>query len=139
MFSWKSYQRNSEVEQKAIKEIQRWCKKLSKNFRGSAKIYQKTSEVVQKSYQTTSEVVIKAIKELHRWCKKLSKNFKVVQKAIKEFQNDANKFAFRAEKKNDLSILSKSNALKRTAIDKERNRSKLKLEKAKLMKLKECL
>lgn len=44
-----------------------------------------------------------------------------------------------AKKKNDLSILSKANALKRATIDKESNLIELKLKKAKLMELKELL
>ena len=62
-----------------------------------------------------------------------------LEKAIKEFQNDADKYAFEAEKKNDLSILSKTNALKRAAVDKEGNLSELKSKKAKLVELKERL
>ena len=52
-----------------------------------------------------------------------------LEKPIKELQNDADKFTFEAEKKNDLSILSKVNALKRAAIDKKVNLSELKLKK----------
>ena len=62
-----------------------------------------------------------------------------LRKAIKELQNDADKFAFEAEKKKNLNSLSKANAFKRAAIDKEGNLSELKLKKAKLMELKERL
>ena len=41
-----------------------------------------------------------------------------LEKAIKELQNDADKFAFEAEKKNDLRILSKANALEPQLIKK---------------------
>ena len=40
-----------------------------------------------------------------------------LEKAVRELQNDADKFAF--EKKNNLSILLKANALKRTELIKE--------------------
>ena len=53
--------------EKAIKEIQRWSKKLSKKFRGGAKSYQRTSEVVQKSIKKLQRWCKKAIKQLQRW------------------------------------------------------------------------
>ena len=61
------------------------------------------------------------------------------EEATKKLQNDADKFVFQAEKKNDLSILSETNSLKRAAIDKEGNLSELKLKNAKLMELKQRL
>ena len=62
-----------------------------------------------------------------------------LEEATKKLQNDADKFVFQAEKKNDLSILSETNSLKRAAIDKEGNLSELKLKNAKLMELKQRL
>ena len=44
-----------------------------------------------------------------------------LEKTVNEPKNDAQKYAFEADKMNDLTILSKSNALKRAAIDKEIN------------------
>ena len=61
------------------------------------------------------------------------------EEATKKLQNDADKFVFQAEKKNDLSIFSETNSLKRAAIDKEGNLSELKLKNAKLMELKQRL
>ena len=55
-----------------------------------------------------------------------------LEETIDELQNDADKFAFKAEKKNDISILSKDNTLKRAATDKEGNLSELKIEKSKV-------
>ena len=44
-----------------------------------------------------------------------------LEKTVNEPKNDAHKYAFEADKMNDLTILSKSNALKRAALDKEIN------------------
>lgn len=60
-----------------------------------------------------------------------------LEKAISQLKDDSDKFAFEAEKKNDLAILSKSNALKRAALDKEGALGELKTKKAKLIELKE--
>ena len=59
-----------------------------------------------------------------------------LENTINELKNDA-KFAFESEKMNDLMILSKSNALKRAAIDKEITLGELKSKKVKLLELKE--
>ena len=68
-------------------------------------------------------------------------NMKVssLEKAIKELQNDKDRFAFEANEKSSLSILPKANTLKRAAIHKEGNLRELKLKKAKLMELRERL
>ena len=44
-----------------------------------------------------------------------------LERIVNEPKNDARKYAFEADKMNDLTILSKSNTLKRAAIDKEIN------------------
>ena len=59
-----------------------------------------------------------------------------LENTINELKIDA-KFAFESEKMNDLMILSKSNALKRAAIDKEITLGELKSKKVKLLELKE--
>ena len=53
-----------------------------------------------------------------------------LEKTVNELKNEA-------EKMNDLTILSKSNALKRAAIDKEITLGELKSKKIKLLELKE--
>ena len=53
-----------------------------------------------------------------------------MEKTVNELKNEA-------EKMNDLTILSKSNALKRAAIDKEITLGELKSKKVKLLELKE--
>ena len=58
-------------------------------------------------------------------------------KTVNELKNDADKYAVEAEKMNDLTILSKPNALKRAAIDKEITLGELKSKKVKLLELKE--
>ena len=60
-----------------------------------------------------------------------------LEKAFNELKNDADKYAFDAEKMNNPTILSKSNALKRAAIDKEITLGELKSKKVKLLELKE--
>ena len=60
-----------------------------------------------------------------------------LEKTVNELKNDADKYAFEAEKMNDLTILSKSNALERVAIDKEITPGELKSKKVKLLELKE--
>ena len=60
----------------------------------------------------------------------------LVEKTVNELKNDADKYAFEVEKMNDLTILAKSNALKRAAIDKEII-GELKSKKIKLLELKE--
>ena len=60
-----------------------------------------------------------------------------LEKTVNELKNDADKYALEAKKMNDLTILSKSNALKRAAIDKEITLGELKSKKVKLLELKE--
>ena len=60
-----------------------------------------------------------------------------MEKTVNELKNDADKYAFEAEKMNDLTILLKSNALKRASIDKEITLGELKSKKVKLLELKE--
>ena len=60
-----------------------------------------------------------------------------MEKTVKELKNDSDKYAFEAEKMNDLTILLKSNALKRASIDKEITLGELKSKKVKLLELKE--
>ena len=60
-----------------------------------------------------------------------------LEKTFNELKNDADKYAFDAEKMNNPTILSKSNALKRAAIDKEITLGELKSKKVKLLELKE--
>ena len=60
-----------------------------------------------------------------------------LEKTVNELKNDADKYAFQAEKMNDLTILLKSNALKRASIDKEITLGELKSKKVKLLELKE--
>ena len=60
-----------------------------------------------------------------------------LEKTFNELKNDADKYAFDSEKMNNLTILSKSNALKRAAIDKEITLGELKSKKVKLLELKE--
>ena len=60
-----------------------------------------------------------------------------MEKTVNELKNDADKYAFQAEKMNDLTILLKSNALKRASIDKEITLGELKSKKVKLLELKE--
>ena len=61
----------------------------------------------------------------------------MLEKTVNELKNDADKYAFEAEKMNDLTILLKSNALKRASIDKEITLGELKSKKVKLLELKE--
>ena len=60
-----------------------------------------------------------------------------MEKTVNKLKNDADKYAFEAEKMNDLTILLKSNALKRASIDKEITLGELKSKKVKLLELKE--
>ena len=60
-----------------------------------------------------------------------------MEKTVNELKNDADKYAFEAEKMNDLTILLKSNTLKRASIDKEITLGELKSKKVKLLELKE--
>ena len=60
-----------------------------------------------------------------------------MEKTVNELKNDADKYAFEAEKMNDLTILLKSDALKRASIDKEITLGELKSKKVKLLELKE--
>ena len=60
-----------------------------------------------------------------------------LEKTVNELKNNADKYALEAKKMNDLTILSKSNALKRAAIDKEITLGELKSKKIKLLELKE--
>ena len=60
-----------------------------------------------------------------------------MEKTVNELKNDADKYASEAEKMNDLTILLKSNALKRASIDKEITLGELKSKKVKLLELKE--
>ena len=60
-----------------------------------------------------------------------------LEKTVNELKNNADKYALEAKKMNDLTILSKSNALKRAAIDKEITLGELKSKKVKLLELKE--
>ena len=60
-----------------------------------------------------------------------------MEKTVNELKNDSDKYAFEAEKMNDLTILLKSNALKRASIDKEITLGELKSKKVKLLELKE--
>ena len=66
-------------------------------------------------------------------------NIKVASlaKTVSKLKNDADKYAVEAEKMNDLTILSKPNALKRAAIDKEITLGELKSKKVKLLEIKE--
>ena len=66
-------------------------------------------------------------------------NIKVASlaKTVNKLKNDADKYAVEAEKMNDLTILSKPNALKRAAIDKEITLGELKSKKVKLLEIKE--
>ena len=59
------------------------------------------------------------------------------EKNIKELKIDAGELAFEAEKKSNLTILRKSNRLKRAATDKESDLVEIKSTKAMLMELKE--
>ena len=61
-----------------------------------------------------------------------------IENSVEELKKDADKFAFEAEKKLDLGILSKSNALKRAANEKEAELSDLK-SKMKLVSIKDKL
>ena len=55
-----------------------------------------------------------------------------LEKTVNELNNDADKYTFEVEKMNDLTI-SKSNALKRAAIDKEIALGELKSKEVKLL------
>ena len=54
-----------------------------------------------------------------------------LEKIVNELKNAADKYAFEVEKMNNLTILSKSNALKRAAVDKEITLDELKSKKVK--------
>ena len=60
-----------------------------------------------------------------------------LEKTVNKLKNDVDKYAFEAEKMNELTILLKSNALKIAAIDKEVTLGELKSKRVKLLELKE--
>ena len=60
-----------------------------------------------------------------------------MEKTVNKLKNDVDKYAFEAEKMNELTILLKSNALKIAAIYKEITLGELKSKRVKLLELKE--
>ena len=67
----------------------------------------------------------------------LFQKYKKLTLTVNRLKNDADKYTFEADKMNDLTILSKSNALERAAIDKEITLAELKSKKVRLLELKE--
>ena len=83
-----------------------------------------------------SNLHVKSINN-HLLTRLLFQKYKKLTLTVNGLKNDADKYAFEADKMNDLTILSKSNALKRAAIDKEITLGELKSKNVRLLELKE--
>ena len=94
------------------------CQKYQQSLVGKSKLNLNKEKSEEKKKKIISEI------------QEINTKVASLEKTVNELKNEA-------EKMNDLTILSKSNALKRAAIDKEITLGELKSKKVKLLELKE--
>ena len=94
---------------------------------------------IAKSKSSINNEKAQKLKELNEQIQEVNCKIVTIENSVDELKKDADKFAFEAEKKLDLGILSKSNALKRAANEKEAELSELKSKKMKLVSIKDKL